>query len=93
MSYDTKLMAYTIFPPTVVVLLATPLVVTLFLGRMFHGGWKMHPRYEPVYANTWQHGVIVLFVTDPTVSVASLLGFSCQDLGSEGHRLKADFNL
>ena len=37
-------------------------------------------------------GVIFLFLVYPTVAVASLRAFVCQDLSTEGNRLKADFN-
>jgi hypothetical protein len=36
--------------------------------------------------------VIFLFLVYPTVAVASLRAFVCQDLKREGNRLKADFN-
>jgi hypothetical protein len=43
-----------------------------------NAGWDKHPKYEAVYANTWQYAVFFLFLYYPTVSVASLKSFSCQ---------------
>jgi len=41
-----------------------------------------------VYANTWQYTVFFLFLYYPTVSVATIRSFSCQDVGPEGNLLQ-----
>ena len=87
-TYTQKLLAYTLLPPFFLFCLVAPLAVTMLMGKLRHGGTKNHPKYETVYANTWQYTVFFLFLYYPTVSVATIRSFSCQDVGPEGNLLQ-----
>ena len=67
-SYTQKLILYTMTPPVCLAALITPLLVVIVLGwfrqKRSHIGTleddkeeeDEHPKYQAVYANTWQYG-------------------------------------
>ena len=55
-SYTQKLLLYTMLPPICLAALITPLLVVVVLGKGWFKGMREHPKYQAVYANTWQYG-------------------------------------
>jgi len=55
-SYTQKLLLYTLTPPVCLAALVTPLLVVMVFGKTWWKGVRDHPKYQAVYANTWQYG-------------------------------------
>lgn len=89
-SFFMRLMAQTLGPLVVLVLLAVPSIVVGVVGAAKHGGIRNHPRRQPVVSRFYQSVMILVFILYPAVSTAVLKSYTCIDYGADGRWLRAD---
>ena len=92
-TYTERLLIYTVLPAAVVLLLCIAPIFSLLIRISKSGGEKKKYQriFDAVLDQFWYSLLFCLFLFYPTVSVATLRTFNCQDLGMEGIRLMADY--
>jgi hypothetical protein len=66
--YFGVLVIFTVFPLVVILMLLTPTLCIVVMGRVKFGGFKLHPKYGQVVNNFFRALLLWLFIIYPTVS-------------------------
>jgi hypothetical protein len=87
-SFQTRLISYTLGPLVAVVLLLAPVFVNIVLVKFVSESYEGHR--EKVISAAWKNVMFGLFLIYPIVSLSTMEAFNCQPIGLG--KLAADFN-
>ena len=93
-SYTERLLIYTVLPVVIITLLciAPTISACLLMVKRDKKKEEYSKNHDVVIDQFWYSLLFCLFLLYPTVSVATLRSFNCQDLGPSGVRLMADYS-
>ncbi len=86
-SFQNRLMTYTLAPLAVIFILLIPVIVNALIVKFVSQSFEQ--RRERVVSAAWRNIMFWLFLIYPVVSLSTLEAFNCQPIGLE--RLAADF--